>query len=227
VLTGAPGRRVLIVAPHYDDEVLGVGGTMARLAAEGNRVSVVVVTRGYPPEFVEEVERQTEEEASAAHRLLGVTESIFLGLPAAGLDTIEHRELNAKLGEVVTRLRPEVVFVPFCGDIHLDHQHVFLSSLVVLRPHHRLCQQAIYAYETLSETNWSVPYLMPNFTPNTFIDITEYVDKKIAAMRIFATQIKAFPHTRSAEALGALATFRGSTVGCAAAEAFVLIRQQF
>lgn len=220
-------RRVLVVAPHADDEVLGVGGTIARFAAQGDEVHVLVASRGYPPAFSVELERQTMEEALAAHRLLGVADTTFLDFPAAALDTVEHRDMNARLGEVVDRVAPQVVFVPFSGDIHLDHQHVFLSTLVALRPNGRLCPRAIYAYETLSETNWSVPYLMPNFVPNVFIDIGAHLETKIAAMQTFATQIKQFPHARSVEALRALAALRGSTVGCAAAESFVLIRHEF
>jgi N-acetylglucosamine malate deacetylase 1 len=220
-------RRVLVVAPHADDEVLGVGGTIARFAGRGDDVHVVIATKGYPPAFSPESGHQIEAETLAAHQLLGVANTVFLGLPAAALDTVEHRDMNARLTEVVGRVRPHLTFVPFGGDIHLDHQRVFLSTLVALRPNGRHCSQAIYAYETLSETHWSVPYLMPNFAPNVFVDITSHLDTKVAAMQAFASQIKPFPHARSAEALRALAALRGSTVGCAAAESFVLIRQEF
>ncbi len=219
-------RRVLVVAPHADDEVLGVGGTMARLAGEGDEVHIVVLTVGRPPAFDEAFERQGKQEALAAHRLLGVADTTFLDLPAAALDTIPHRDVNAELGAVVARLHPQVIFTPFAGDIHLDHQLAFLSTLVVTRPNGRFAPQSIYAYETLSETHWSVPYLMPNFAPNTFIDISPHLETKIAAMQAFTLQTKPFPHARSAEALRALAALRGSTVGCAAAESFVLLRQE-
>lgn len=219
-------RRVAVIAPHADDEVLGVGGTIARFAAEGDEVTVIVVSRGYPPDFPEDVEHRTDAEAAEAHRLLGVRETVFLGLPSAALDTLEHRELNARLGDAIARVAPDVTFIPFSGDIHLDHQQVALSTLIALRPTGEGRRRTIYAYETLSETNWSVPYLMPNFAPTVFIDITAYLDRKIAAMETYATQIRPFPHARSAEALRALAALRGSTVGCAAAEAFVLIRAE-
>jgi N-acetylglucosamine malate deacetylase 1 len=216
---------VLVVAPHPDDEVLGVGGSIARYAAEGADVSVVIVTKGYPPEFDDAVVRQGREEARCAHEMLGVRETIFLSFPAAGLDTVPHSALNAELGAVLARLRPDVLFVPFNGDLHRDHQRVFASALVAARPGHATTPQAIYAYETLSETNWNAPFLAPGFAPNVFIDISDYVERKLAAMRLFASQVKQAPHERSVETLRALATLRGSTVGCAAAEAFVLVRQ--
>lgn len=218
-------RRVVVFAPHADDEVLGVGGTIARLTAEGDEVHVVVVTRGRPPAFDEALVRQTEQEVLAAHALLGVASTDFLGFPAAELDTVPHGDLNAGLGAVIRELRPALVFVPFNGDLHRDHQRVFLSALVAARPNGCFQPVKMLAYETVSETNWNAPYLMPNFVPNTYVDISQHLETKIRAMQLIASQIKPFPHERSAEALRALATLRGSTVSCPAAEAFVLIRQ--
>jgi N-acetylglucosamine malate deacetylase 1 len=217
--------RTLVIAPHSDDEVLGVGGTMARLAGEGDEVHVVITTRGYPPQFSEEHERRTNAGLLTAHCLIGVTGTTMLDFPAAGLDVVPHAELNAKLLSVVEQLQPELIFVPFNGDLHRDHQRVFLSTLVALRPSGHFTPRAIYAYETLSETNWGAPYLMPNFVPNVFVDISPFLETKIRAMEAVDAQIKPFPHERSAEALRALATLRGATVGCRAAEGFVLVRQ--
>jgi LmbE family N-acetylglucosaminyl deacetylase len=217
-------RRILVVAPHHDDEVLGVGGTMARLAAEGAEVHVVTVTRGYPPLFSDEGERQVQCEALRAHGMLGVAGSTCLDFPAAHLDTVPHADLNAALARQYSEVRPDVLFVPFNGDIHRDHQRVFLSALVAARPNGSPAPGTIYAYETVSETNWSAPYLTPGFHPTVFMDISEHLDAKIRAARAFESQMKPFPHERSAEALRALAAVRGSAVGRAAAEAFVLVR---
>lgn len=216
---------VLVVAPHPDDEVLGVGGTMARLAAAGEEVHVAVVTKGFPPYWDPEFIEQGRREAAEAHRRLGVREAYFLDFPAAALDTVPHRDLNAALGEVFARVRPQTVFVPFVGDIHADHQAVFLSALVAARPSGAAPPRALLAYETLSETNWNAPYLGPAFVPTVYSDVSAHLEAKLEAMRCFASQLKEFPHERSAEALRALAMLRGATVGLAAAEAFVLVRQ--
>lgn len=218
-------ERILVVAPHPDDEVLGVGGTMARLASEGAEVFVAIVTRGYPPHFDEAFIERGRAEARVAHELLGVKEAFFLDLPAAALDTVPHRELNAALARVFRETAPRTVFVPFAGDLHLDHQHVFLASLVASRPASHGFPSTVYAYETLSETNWNAPFLSPAFTPTTYVDISAHVERKIEAMRAFASQIRPAPHERSAESIRALATLRGSTVGLHAAEAFVMVRQ--
>lgn len=216
---------VLVIAPHPDDEVLGAGGVIARLAAEGAEVNVVVVTRGRPPHFAEALVDQVRGEAEAAHRILGVHRTYFLDLPAAALDTVAHRDINEALGGVFRSVEPERVFVPFPGDIHLDHQVVFQSAMVASRPTAAAFPRAVYAYETLSETNWNAPYVTPPFVPTVYFDITGHLDAKLEAMRAFASQLRPPPHERSLASLEALATLRGSTVGVRAAEGFVLVRQ--
>ena len=216
---------LLVVAPHPDDEVLGAGGTIARLSAAGEDVYVVIVTKGFPPHWDEEFIARGRAEAAEAHRVLGVRETFFLDFPAAALDTVAHRDLNARMGEVFARVRPHTVLIPFVGDIHADHQLVFLSALVASRPSTAAPPRMVLAYETLSETNWNAPYLSPAFAPTVYVDISEQLDTKVRAMECFGSQIKPFPHERSAEALRALATMRGCTVGVRAAEAFVLVRQ--
>lgn len=218
-------KNILVIAPHADDEVLGAGGTIAKLADEGNSVYVAVVTVPEPPDFTAEQAKQIREEALLSHKLLGVKKTFFLGLPAARLDTTPHKLANQKLCELFAEVKPHTAFIPFLGDIHLDHQYASLSALVAARPHLPYAPKVVYAYETMSETNWNAPYVTPTFVPNTYIDITQYLEDKIQAMKAYGSQIQSFPHERSEEALRALAALRGSTVSCFAAEAFVLFRQ--
>jgi len=217
--------RVLVIAPHPDDEVLGVGGTMARLAHEGHDVFVAIVTRGDPSMFDPAFIEQGRQEAVEAHRLLGVRETIFLNnFPAALLDTIPHCRLNEALRELLYNVKPDILFIPFYGDVHIDHRLIFESVLVAARPNDVHQVKTIYAYETLSETNWNAPPLTPGFLPNIYFDISAFLEVKLQAMSIYQTQLKSFPHERSLEAIRALARLRGATVGFEAAEAFVLIR---
>ena len=216
--------RTLVMAPHPDDEVLGAGGTIARLAAEGEKVFVAVVTEGKAPHFTSTMVKNVRQEALSAHRLLGVEETFWLGLPAAGLFETPHSKLNASILSVVSKVSPMTLIIPFVGDMHMDHQLTFMSSLVAARPHQSQFPKTILAYETLSETNWNAPYVTPSFVPNVFIDIGDYLSKKLAAMQIFRSQLREPPHERSIEALQALAVLRGATVSRHAAEAFVMVR---
>ena len=215
---------VLVVAPHPDDEVLGAGGTIARLAEAGRRVEVAVVTSGRPPAYPAEQVAKVRAEAAAAHAHLGVAATHWLDLPAAQLAETAHGEVNAAIGKVVREVAPSLLLVPFVGDIHVDHQLIFVSALVASRPHQHAFPLTILAYETMSETNWNAPYLAPNFVPNVFVEITATLEKKVEAMAMFASQVRAFPHERSTETLRALAALRGSTVHRHAAEGFVLVR---
>ena len=216
---------VLVIAPHPDDEVMGVGGTMARLAAEGREVLVAIVTKGEPPTFSESFVEQGRREALEAHELLDVRKTLFLdGAPAALVDTIPRSRLNAVIEHVFREVDPEIAFIPFIGDLHVDHRLIAEACLVAARPNpsHRL--RKLLTYEVQSETNWNATPSTPGFHPDTYVEITPWIDRKLEAMRCFQSQLKEFPHERSIEALEALAKVRGATAGCHAAEGFVLIR---
>lgn len=217
--------KTLVIAPHPDDEILGCAGTIARLSHEGNEVFIAIATKASPPLFSEEFILQGRREAETAHQLLGVKKTFFCDLPAAALDTMPHREVNKTLHALINDINPDILFIPFIGDIHLDHQYIFLSSLVASRPNQINYPKKILAYEVLSETNWNAPYLTPSFQPNVIWDISDYLELKLKAFKCFQSQIKDFPHERSVIALEALAKLRGATIFRHAAEAFVLIRE--
>jgi N-acetylglucosamine malate deacetylase 1 len=215
----------LVLAPHPDDEVLGCGGTIARLVAEGAQVDVAIVTRGMAPAYSDDQVAAVRAEAAAAHHLLGVAATHYLDLPAAGLDQMPQAEVNAAIAALVGQVQPSTLLVPFIGDIHADHQIVFNAAMVAVRPTGGFRPDRVLAYETLSETNWSAPHLSPAFAPTTFIDITGFLEAKIAAFGCYASQVRPFPNERSVESLRALAALRGSCVNLHAAEAFVLLRE--
>lgn len=220
-----PGTRIAVVAPHPDDDVLGCGGTMIRAARAGAEVDVVVVTRGRPPLFDERLVAQIRDETLASHAYMGVRQTHFLDFPAAALDQVPRAELNQSLAAILDSIGPELLFVPFVGDIHVDHQIVFSAAMVYARPRSKRCPSAVLAYETLSETNWLAPGITPGFQPNAFIDISDTIDAKIEAFQIYSSQQKPSPDERSLESIRALAIARGATVYRGAAEAFVSIRQ--
>lgn len=217
--------KVLVIAPHPDDEILGCGGTMLRLVAEGADVSVAIVTKGQEPQFPAEMVAGIRAETKAAHALIGISETHYLDLPAAALDRMSATELNGALAKLVQDVQPDTLFLPFVGDIHTDHQLTFLAAMVAARPRHANAPRRIYAYETLSETNWYAPGITPAFVPNVFIDISETLERKLDAFRCFESQVREFPDERSIEAIRALAIMRGASMYRKAAEAFMLVRQ--
>ena len=217
--------KVLVIAPHPDDEVIGVGGTMARRADAGDEVTVCVVTRGPEKLFAREFVEQGRRECRQADALLGAKETIFLDYPSVMLETVPRYELNAGIGEVIQRVKPDEVYIPHRGDMQLDHQLVVDAAMVALRPKYEHVVRRVYAYETLSETGWNIPNTQNEFIPTVYEDISAQFERKLAALACFASQMSPFPAARSVKAIEALAMFRGATVNVNAAEAFTLIRE--
>lgn len=216
----------MIFAPHPDDEVLGVGGTIAKRVAEGHDVFVVIVTRGYPPTFDEELVDAGRHEAKRAHKWLGVKHTFFLDFPALSLDKVSRADLNRALSNLIYECAPRDIYIPHIGDMHADHREVAEAVMVAARPFNGSPVERIYSYETLSETGWHISDSARNFTPNTFVNIGEdFLKQKKYALSLYASQIKEYPNARSIEAVDSLARYRGSLVSCRAAEAFCLIRQ--
>ena len=217
--------KVLVIAPHPDDEIIGVGGTIAKRALEGNEVYVCVVTKGCHPLFAKELVEQARTECRQADKILGVKETIFLDLPAVMLETFPRYKFNEKLSEVIQLIKPDEVYIPHRGDMQLDHQLVVDAAMVVLRPKYKHVVKRIYAYETLSETGWNIPNTVNDFIPVVYEDITDTIQQKLIAMSIFESQLEKFPAARSIEAIDTLAKYRGTIVNIRAAEAFSLIRE--
>lgn len=217
--------RVLVIAPHPDDEIIGVGGTIAKRAKDGDEVYVCVVTKGKSPLFNDEFIEQGRKECRKADKKLGVKETIFLDFPAVMLETVPRYEFNGKISEVVNSIKPDEVYIPHRGDMQIDHQMVVDATMVAVRPRGNNYPKRVYAYETLSETGWNIPNIVNEFIPTVYEDITDTYEVKLEAMAIFESQLSAFPEARSIGAIEALAKYRGATVSVKAAEAFSLVRE--
>lgn len=217
--------RVLVIAPHPDDEVLGCGGTIVKHAQGGDKVYLCIVTKAYPPEWSEDEIKERREEVLSANQILGIKKTYFLDFPTVRLDTVPQKELNDSIARVVGEVKPEVVYIPHRGDINKDHCLVFDAAMVALRPEPGTVVRKVLSYETLSETEWAAPFSENIFIPNLFVDISKTLEIKLEAMSAYKTEVKEFPHPRSLQAISALAKRRGSTVGVRAAEAFMLIKE--
>lgn len=217
--------NVLVLAPHPDDEVLGCGGVIARHAAAGDVVTVLVATRGMKELYPDEGIAVIRGEARRAHALLGVAETRFFDFPAPALDTVPRYQLATAIASVLKERQIETFYIPHHGDIHSDHFHLHHAALVAARPLADCPVRKILAYETLSETEWAPPQKDAVFYPTVFIDIAPFLSKKLEAMACFESQVKPAPNARSLQNIEALARYRGATVHSHAAESFMLIRQ--
>ena len=215
--------KIVVIAPHNDDEILGAGGTMAKYAKQGHEVVVCEVTAG---DLDNEMVQLQKREAIASHELMGV-KTHFMDLPVVGLREMTSRDLNAAFQRHLLALAPDIVFLPHKGDMHIDHRMTVEACMVALRPVTFPDLRAVYAYETLSETDWNTPSPDNAFIPTFFVDITDEIGLKLDAMKCHASQLCDYPHPRSLEAMRALAMHRGATVCRPYAEAFAVIREVF
>ncbi len=215
-------KKALIIAPHPDDESLGLGGTIKRMTNLKIDVSVLIVSGHMPPLYTPAEYKKTVNESKKAFKFLGIQKFKFLDIPATKLNEVPISELNYKINSFVKETNPDVIFIPF-PDRHIDHRIVFDSSIVASRPVGNKYPKYVFLYETLSETHWNVPDVEPNFNPNLFINIDKEIKSKLKALSFYKSQIKNNT-SRSLDAVKALAKFRGSQNGCKFAEAFKIVR---
>jgi LmbE family N-acetylglucosaminyl deacetylase len=213
--------KVLAIAPHPDDETIGAGGTVARHAAGGDEVFLCVVTQAYSPPWSEEYIRTARQQVEAAARVLGIRQTFYLGFPTVKLNTVPNAELTNALQKVVEDVRPDVVYTSPPNDINQDHRVVFGTTLVATRPLPQSSVKRLLCYET----GYASRYGHLPFAPSVYVNIAPFLDKKLAAMKCYESELRDAPHPRSLAGLELVARERGQSVGLPAAECFQLVRE--
>jgi LmbE family N-acetylglucosaminyl deacetylase len=216
--------KILVIAPHMDDEVLGCGGTICRHVEAGDEVDVIFVAHRIYDHIYDAAKNNMERShALKAKEVLGYRNAIFLDMNDERLDA-SVQDLIIELEQQVGKLKPEVVYIPFRGDNHQDHRAVFDAARVVLRPSSTSFIKKIYMYEVPSSTEQSPVMLENAFLPARYVNIKAYIDDKIKALLCYETEKRTFPNPRSQEAVRLVAGKRGTESGFEAAEAFMVIR---
>ena len=223
-------KLILVIAAHPDDEVLGCGGTIARLAKDGHEVYIAILGEGITSrhERPEEAEKKAIEELHArSHdvgRHLGAKEVFLFSLPDNRFDTVPLLDIVKMVENLIAKLQPDVIYAHHGGDLNIDHQIAHRAVLTAARPLKDCPVKEIYTFEVPSSTEWAFEQFEPVFRPNVFVDITETLEIKVRALQLYESEARPFPHPRSPEALGAIARRWGSMVGLEAAEVFHLVR---
>jgi len=218
--------RTLVIAPHPDDEVLGVGGTLLRRKAECAKVAWLIVTAiSVQSGWSEEKVKQQADEIKRITELFGFDEVFTLNFPTTQLDRVPMSDLVAGISAVFKSFAPEEVFVPHPSDVHTDHRMVFNAAASCTKWFRYPSVKRVLAYETLSETDFGLG-ADKGFRPNVFVDIEPFLDDKLRAMDIYESELGVFPFPRSHEAIRAISALRGAASGFKAAEAFELLRER-
>lgn len=225
-------NSIIVIAAHPDDEVLGCGGTLARLAREGHQINVLLVADGERSR--ESAEQSIDSEllsarnvaAEDACKILGCTSVKVLNLPDNRLDRLDRLDIVKQIEHFIERYQPSTVFTHHAGDVNIDHRVVHDAVIAACRPQPGHPVKELLFFEVPSSTEWRPPGSAVTFTPNVFFDISQTLDLKLKALQIYERELRDFPHSRSLKAIEALARWRGATVGVEAAEAFILGRKR-
>lgn len=218
-------KRVLVVAPHPDDETLGCAGTLLAMKDKGYDVYWLIVTSmTNGKKFSKARIAKREHEINSVNKMFGFKEYINMHFPTAEMDQVSDGYLIERLSEVYKDVKPNIIFIPNGTDVHTDHQIIFRACISCSKWFRYKFIEKVLVYETVSETNFNIAQNVLPFRPNIYVDIEEYLDKKVEIMKIYESELKAFPFPRSEKAIRSLAYIRGSESGFHAAEAFELLR---
>jgi LmbE family N-acetylglucosaminyl deacetylase len=221
---------VLVIAAHPDDEILGCGGTMARLLAQGQDVKIAILGEGMTSRYRkrEDADRclltNLREHSRRAADVLGVKDLFLYDLPDNRFDTIPMLDVVKIVEELVQKHSPHTIFTHGCADLNVDHSITHRAVLTATRPIEGHCVRNLYVFEIPSSTDWSFHRMTPSFQPNTFFNIESTLEAKKRAMACYETEVQDFPPPRSLVGLEVVARRWGTVVGCEAAEAFELVR---
>jgi LmbE family N-acetylglucosaminyl deacetylase len=221
-------QRILIVAAHPDDEILGCGGIMAKYS-KNNDIYVVILGEGITSRYNNKEEIKKEEllklqnQSKKVGKIIGVKENFFFNFPDNKFDTVPLLNIVKKIEKIIKEINPEIIYTHCCGDLNIDHRITFQAVLTATRPVNNSVKK-IYSFEVLSSTEWSYDRIGEQFSPNVYENILGVINKKMKAMQIYKGELKKYPHSRSLEGIKILAQKRGMEAGLKYAEAFELIK---
>lgn len=220
--------KILIVAAHPDDEILGCGGTIAKRIKEGDKVYTLILGEGITSRDKVRNEKKRENElkqlkkiAHKANKTIGVEEIFTYDIPDNRFDTMALLDIVKIIEKIKNKIKPDLVYTHHRNDLNIDHRITYNAVLTACRPIKKETVKEIYSFEVPSSTEWNFPY---SFNPNLFIDINKTINKKIKALKFYDGELKKFPHPRSKEAIKIIAKRWGSLSALNYAEAFEIIR---
>jgi len=225
-------KKVLVVAAHPDDEVLGAGGSIMREITKGSEVHVIILAEGITARDHKRNRQdrinyisQLGKAAQKAHDILGSTSLKLLDFPDNRMDSVELLDVIKVVEKEVKSIEPEVVYTHHSNDLNIDHRITHQAVMTACRPEPGQEVKKILCFEVSSSTEWQTPSAQNWFMPNCFVDISDVLESKLKALEAYKSEMRSWPHSRSIKAVKSLARWRGASMGCEAAEAFIMVRE--
>ena len=222
--------KILVVAAHPDDELLGVGGTVRRHVNNGDEVYALILGEGQTSRWAlrgeadKDVVDSLHEDSRKAAEIIGFTDIFFESLPDNRFDSVAMLDVVKVVEGYVERICPNIIYTHHGGDLNVDHRITHEAVLTATRPIGDMPVREVYGFETVSSTEWNFASRENAFVPQKYVDITDTFECKINALGAYRSEMREYPHPRSTKTLEALAVVRGSTAGLMMAEAFEVIR---
>lgn len=218
--------NILIVSPHPDDETLGCGGSLLKHRDRCDEINWMIMTGiSFSDGYAEDIVEKRNSEIKAVSMKYGFNNVFNLGFPTTRLDLIPRNQLVKCVGDIIQDTKPEQIYLPSKNDVHSDHKITFETVISAAKTFRCPFLKRVLMYEVLSETEFAPPLLDCTFVPNSFSNISDYLEDKIAVMHLYGNEIGEHPFPRNDLNIKALATFRGATAGVNAAEAFMVLKE--
>lgn len=225
------GNKVLVIAAHPDDEILGCGATMARFASEGKTVQSLILAEGLTSrDKTRDIKGKSSEleelykRAELANARVGSLKPIIKSFPDNRMDSIDLLDVVKEIELEIQRFKPDIILTHNHSDVNIDHSIVHRAVVTACRPQPGFGVRSLLFFEVQSSTEWSVDG-RNHFSPTIWVDCSNFMDKKMAALEAYASEMRPWPHARSYEAVASLMKWRGSNIGANYAESFMLGRQ--
>ncbi|OQY51868.1 MAG: GlcNAc-PI de-N-acetylase [Candidatus Parabeggiatoa sp. nov. 2] len=224
--------KILVIAAHPDDEVLGCGGAIARHTKSGDEVHIYTLAEGITSRRAkrnrETCSQSLKDLANAANKagsILGVKSITMDNLPDNRLDSLDRLDLIKKIEKFIQNIKPNIIYTHHSGDLNIDHRRVHEAVVTACRPVPKNLVNTLLFFEVPSSTEWQIPGAFSSFVPNWFVDISNTLENKLKALQAYESEMRPWPHSRSIKAVEHLARWRGASIGVEAAEGFILGRK--
>ncbi len=218
-------KKILIIAAHPDDEILGCGATAAKMISEGSQGRTIILGEGQRSRGTgEENLAVLRESASAANKKIGISEVRLHAFPDNAFDSVRLLDIVKLVEKEVCEFEPDILFTHYGDDLNIDHRITFQAVLTACRPQSESFLPDIYSFFIPSSTDWTDGYCFRSFTPNVFVDVRNHLDTKLEALSCYTTEMRNYPHSRSIDAVRIFSSYWGNRVGLSCAEPFVLVR---